>query len=142
MESPFVGDSEMARRMREVDWAGTPLGPPRGWPAALQTAVTLLLRSQLPMYVAAGPEWSLLYNDAYAPMLGVRHPDALAAPFAATWPEVWPGVAPALADALWPRVSNAVAVTVRGPSANAVVSHETDQPSKPSVSVPTSVPPA
>ena len=28
VESPFVGDSEMARRMREVDWAGTPLGPP------------------------------------------------------------------------------------------------------------------
>ena len=55
MESPFVGDSEMARRMREVEWAGTPLGPPHRWPAALRTAVGLLLRSQLPMYIAAGP---------------------------------------------------------------------------------------
>ena len=77
MESPFVGDSEMARRMREVEWAGTPLGPPHRWPAALRTAVGLLLRSQLPMYVAAGPEWALLYNDAYAPMLGARHPQAV-----------------------------------------------------------------
>jgi hypothetical protein len=29
VESPFVGHSEMARRMREVDWAGTTLGPPQ-----------------------------------------------------------------------------------------------------------------
>ncbi len=100
MESPFVGHSEMARRMREVDWAGTTLGPPQCWPASLRTAVELLLRSQLPMYVAAGPRWALLYNDAYAPLLGDRHPDALAAPFATTWPELWPGLQPALADAL------------------------------------------
>ncbi|MDT0351692.1 hypothetical protein [Pseudonocardia charpentierae] len=100
MESPFVGHSEMARRMREVDWAGTTLGPPQRWPASLRTAVELLLRSQLPMYVAAGPRWALLYNDAYAPLLGDRHPDALAAPFATTWPELWPGLQPALADAL------------------------------------------
>jgi hypothetical protein len=99
VESPFVGDSEMARRMREVDWAGTPLGPPAGWPPALRTAVELLLRSQLPMYVAAGSRWSLLYNDAYAPMLGARHPDALAAAFADAWPEVWPDLQPVLADA-------------------------------------------
>ena len=52
------------------------------------------------MYIAAGPEWALLYNDAYAPMLGARHPQALAAPFETTWPEVWPGLQPALADAL------------------------------------------
>ena len=99
MESPFVGDSGMARRMGEVDWAGTPLGPPPGWTAALRAAVELMLGSQLPMYVAAGPEYTLLYNDAYAPLLGARHPEALATPFATVWPEVWPGVAPALADA-------------------------------------------
>ncbi|MBL8927460.1 MAG: SpoIIE family protein phosphatase [Pseudonocardia sp.] len=100
MGSPFVGDSEMARRMREADWAGTPLGPPAGWPPALRTATELLLRSQLPMCVAAGPRWSLLYNDAYAPLLGARHPDALAAAFGGIWPEVWPGLQPVLADAL------------------------------------------
>ena len=33
-------------------------------------------------------------------MLGARHPQALAVPFATTWPEVWPGLQPALADAL------------------------------------------
>jgi hypothetical protein len=91
VESPFVGDSEMARRMREVDWAGTPLGPPDWWPAALRTTVGLMLRSQLPMYVAWGPQWRLLYNDAYALLLGARHPGALGAEFPLVWPEVWAG---------------------------------------------------
>jgi PAS domain S-box-containing protein len=100
VESPFVGDSEMARRMREADWAGTPLGPPDGWPAPLRTAVGMMLRSQLPMYVAWGPQWQLLYNDAYAPLLAARHPDALGAPFATTWPEVWPGLRPAFEEVL------------------------------------------
>jgi anti-anti-sigma factor len=31
VESPFVGDSEMARRSREVEWADTPLDPPHRW---------------------------------------------------------------------------------------------------------------
>ncbi|MDT7579824.1 MAG: hypothetical protein QOK35_1088, partial [Pseudonocardiales bacterium] len=92
MGSPFVGDSEMARRMRDVAWSGTPFGPPDGWPAALRTAVELMLRSKLPMYVAWGPRRGLLYNDAYAPLLGARHPDALGAEFAAVWPELWPAL--------------------------------------------------
>jgi PAS domain S-box-containing protein len=100
VESPFVGDSEMAGRMRTLDWAGTPAGPSAGWPAALRTAVALLLRSRLPMYVAWGPQQLLLYNDAYAPLLGARHPRALGAPFADIWPEVWPGLQPVFRDVL------------------------------------------
>ena len=100
MESPFVGDSEMAQRMRDVVWTDTPLGEPDGWPAALRTAVGLMLRSRLPMYVAWGPKWGLLYNDAYAPLLGARHPDALGAEFATVWPEVWPALQPTFHDVL------------------------------------------
>ena len=55
MESPFVGDSEMARRMRDVAWADTPFGSPDDWPRTLRTAVALMLGSTLPMYVAWGP---------------------------------------------------------------------------------------
>ena len=100
MESPFVGDSEMARRMRDVAWADTAFGPPDGWPVALRTAVELMLRSTLPMYVAWGPRRGLLYNDAYAPLLGTRHPDALGAEFATVWPEVWPALRTAFDEVL------------------------------------------
>jgi hypothetical protein len=90
----------MARRMREVPWAVTPFGPPDRWPAALRTAVALMLRSKLPMYVAWGPRWRPLHNDAYAPLLGARHPDALGAEFPAVWPEVWPALRAAFQEVL------------------------------------------
>lgn len=40
------------------------------------------------MFIAWGPERTLLYNDAYSTMLGARHPEAFARPFFETWPEV------------------------------------------------------
>ena len=32
LERLFPGDSEMARRMRALDWAATDFGPPENWP--------------------------------------------------------------------------------------------------------------
>ena len=32
----FVGDGEMARMMRQHDWASSSLGPPDQWPEALK----------------------------------------------------------------------------------------------------------
>ncbi|MEW7850752.1 ATP-binding protein [Massilia aurea] len=49
----------------------------------------MLLHSAFPMFVAWGPQHIVLYNDAYIPILGERHPGALGQPFAALWPEVW-----------------------------------------------------
>src|SRR5689334_11370316 len=40
------GDGEMARRIREHDWAATPLGPHEGWPQSLRTTVGLMLPAQ------------------------------------------------------------------------------------------------
>lgn len=36
----------------------------------------------------------MLYNDAYAPMLGERHPSALGVPFREAWPDIWDEIAP------------------------------------------------
>jgi hypothetical protein len=51
------------------------------WPQSLQTAVDIMLASGHAMQLAWGPERTVLYNDAYAPMLGDRHPRALGLPF-------------------------------------------------------------
>jgi hypothetical protein len=48
-ELTFPGDGEMARRMREYPWAGSPLGEPRDWPASLRTAVRICLTSRFPI---------------------------------------------------------------------------------------------
>jgi PAS domain S-box-containing protein len=79
---------KMGTLIRARDWSTARLGAADEWPASLQTLVGLMLNSRQPMFIAWGPERSLLYNDSYAPILGRRHPDALGRPFFDVWPEV------------------------------------------------------
>ncbi|WP_318307773.1 SpoIIE family protein phosphatase [Amycolatopsis solani] len=91
----FPGTSRMAARMRDFDWASSPLGDPAGWPASLTTAVRICLTSRFPMIVWWGPELRFLYNDAYLPLLGTKHP-ALDKPGALVWDEIWHIIGPML----------------------------------------------
>ena len=91
---PFPGGGEMGRRVREHDWSTTPLGPIASWPESLRTAVRLVLDSRYPMFVWWGRELVNLYNDAYAPMLGLRHPAALGRSARTVWQDVWGTVGP------------------------------------------------
>ncbi len=95
-----AGGGEMGARARRLDWAATPLGATSGWPQSLRTATSILLNSRHPMFLAWGPDLAVVYNDAYAPLLGVRHPAALGRPFAAVWPEIWDDLSPMVAMAL------------------------------------------
>ncbi len=91
----FPGDGEMARRMRAYPWAGSALGDPQGWSASLRTAVRICLTSRFPMIVWWGPDLWFLYNDAFLPLLGTKHP-ALGKPGEAVWAEIWDVVGPML----------------------------------------------
>ena len=55
----FAAGGQVGRDHAQVDWAATPLGPPEGWPQSLQTAVSILLSSRFPMWMAWGPELTL-----------------------------------------------------------------------------------
>jgi len=81
----FAEPGEVARLMRDHDWTNSPLGPPAGWPSALRTVVALLLQSKFPMFAAWGPQLGFLYNDAYAEILGQKHPEALGNRFHHIW---------------------------------------------------------
>ena len=75
----------MAARVRAFDWAGTPLGPIDAWPQSLRIAVDICMHSRFPMFVWWGTPFINIYNDAYVPMLGKRHPEALGRPAQFTW---------------------------------------------------------
>ena len=93
---PIVpGDGEMVRRMQEYPWEETALGDPRTWPATLRTACRICLTSRFPMIVWWGPELRFLYNDAYLPLLGDKHP-ALGVPGREVWSEIWGTIGPML----------------------------------------------
>jgi PAS domain S-box-containing protein len=92
---PFLADGgEMGERMRRFDWASSPLGLPERWPQALKTATGILLSSKFPMFLAWGPELRFLYNDAYAEILGGKHPAALGHAFEDIWADIWQDIHP------------------------------------------------
>src|SRR4051794_28216690 len=90
----------MGARMREIDWACTPLGPVSLWPQALKTAVRIMLTSRQPMFVWWGEQLINLYNDAYQSILGGKHPWALAQPAEVVWREIWDQVGPRARSAM------------------------------------------
>ena len=86
--------------MRAHDWSTSPLGPWEEWPLSLRTTVALMLASKHGMMLAWGPQLTLLYNDAYAPFLGGKHPAAIGRPFAEVWSDIWSEVEPLVDQAL------------------------------------------
>lgn len=88
------GDGGMTRLIREHDWTTTPLGAIETWPQSLKMTVDLLLACGHAMQLAWGSERIILYNEAYAPMLGNRHPGALGLRFHDAWPDVWTAIEP------------------------------------------------
>ena len=77
---------DMRRRIESFDWAATPLGPRATWSPRLNFAVDMIVASKFPSALRWGPELVLIYNDAYAPMLGDRHPATLGKTFAQSPP--------------------------------------------------------
>jgi len=89
IESVFAGGGEMAALMRAFDWSTTPLGPVEQWPQALRTCVQIVLCSGYPMSICWGPHYVMLYNDAYVPPMGAKHPSALGHSCRNVFPEAW-----------------------------------------------------
>jgi signal transduction histidine kinase/FixJ family two-component response regulator len=92
----------MGARMRVLDWSRTSLGPVARWPRSLKVAVALCLRSGFPIGIFWGrDDYTLLYNDAYIPVLGAaKHPGWLGMSGRECWREVWPTVGPMMESVL------------------------------------------
>src|SRR5258707_15770614 len=80
--------NEMAGLIASRSWSTTALGDRNDWSPSLKLIVEIMLASGFPMAVRWGPEFILVYNDGYRPILGDKHPWALGLPFRVVWPEV------------------------------------------------------
>ena len=96
----FAGGGEMGALMRSIDWSATPLGAVERWPQSLRTAVSICLASDFPMLIWWGPELVKLYNDAYRPILGAKHPRSMGQRGKECWPEIWHIIGPMLEGVL------------------------------------------
>ncbi|WP_167758616.1 hybrid sensor histidine kinase/response regulator [Zemynaea arenosa] len=103
MSKPDLFDSvpgEVAALMREFDWSRSTLGDPSAWPQSLRALVSFMLHLKFPMFITWGEGLAFLYNDAYAEVLGAKHPAALGQPFQQIWAEIWHDVEPLARRAL------------------------------------------
>ena len=85
----LTGGGEMGQLIRGYNWSATPLGPIEAWPQSLRSAVSILLPSKAQIAMFWGPDLITLYNDAYRPVLGKKHPHALGLPGREVWSEIW-----------------------------------------------------
>src|SRR5690348_6752731 len=90
------GDGRMDTLIRTFAWSTTSLGPMAEWPAHLRSAVSLMLPAQAQIVLFWGPEFVAIYNDAYAPTIGEKHPRALGRPARENWSELWDDLEPLL----------------------------------------------
>jgi PAS domain S-box-containing protein len=82
--------------MAGLDSLSSPLGPSEQWSATLRTTVGLALRAEAQIVLFWGPEFVALYNDAYAPTIGEKHPRAMGRPARENWAELWDDLGPLL----------------------------------------------
>jgi hypothetical protein len=92
--------SELADLVRQRDWSQTAIGAIESWPQSLRTVVNILLTSRYAMWMGWGKELTFLYNDAYRPTLGIKHPWALGAPASKVWAEIWRDIGPRIQSVL------------------------------------------
>ncbi len=79
----------MGERIRNFDWASTPLGPMDRWSPTLRMTTRFVLANGFPLLLWWGPQYVSIYNDAYQPILGTKHPWALGRPVHECWSEIW-----------------------------------------------------
>jgi PAS domain S-box-containing protein len=96
----LAGGGEMGARMRSLNWANTPLGPPERWPQSLKTIVRVMLDSRYAMWMLWGPEFTFFCNDAYLPTVGIKGDWVLGSPADRVWEEIWPDIGPRIARVL------------------------------------------
>jgi PAS domain S-box-containing protein len=89
----------MGALIRAHDWSSSPLGHPERWPERLGYLIEVILASKAPMFVLWGPERTVIYNDAYIPVLGYKHPWALGRGIFDIWPEVRERIEPVIDQA-------------------------------------------
>ena len=93
-QSVFAAGGSVGALMQALDWSSTALGHPDTWPQSLISTLSVCLSARFPIAIYWGPEYLLLYNDAWIALEGTRHPAALGRPAREVHPEFWEALAP------------------------------------------------
>ncbi|KAK5081186.1 hypothetical protein LTR05_007980 [Lithohypha guttulata] len=84
----LLPDTDHARLFRSTNWSATDLGPLSTWPFELRLYTIQAFGDVNPVNIWWGPGLTAIYNDAYVPFTGDRHPASLGANFNNIFAEV------------------------------------------------------
>lgn len=59
----MTGGGKLGELIRSIEWSHTPVGPVDSWPQSLRTAISILLNTHFPMYIAWGDGFTQFYNE-------------------------------------------------------------------------------
>ena len=96
MMNPATSNTTMREAIDAFDWGSTSIGSREAWPLSLRTILDLVLNTSFPMLVMWGPELVQIYNAAYVPIFGDKHPTALGQAAEPCWADIWSDVGPLL----------------------------------------------
>jgi CheY-like chemotaxis protein len=99
-ERVLAHGGEAGALARSIDWSRTAIGPVERWSQALRSTVALILHNHSGLLLWWGPEFIQIYNDAYRPVLGDKHPRALGQPAGECWSEIWHIIGPMITEIL------------------------------------------
>lgn len=93
-EDCLAGGGHMGALTRSIDWSKTTIGPLESWSPTLRMMVRLILWNRLQMLLWWGPQFVQIYNDAFWPALGTKHPRSMGQPASECWSEIWHIIGP------------------------------------------------
>lgn len=96
----FDHSGEMGRLIGSYPWADHVLGDISQWPQSLISAAGICLNSNFPIAIYWGKDLHLIYNDAWSPIPGSKHPWAIGRPAKEVWPDIWTDIAPLFEEAM------------------------------------------
>jgi PAS domain-containing protein len=83
----------------DFDWGATLLGPIHSWPPELRRMANILMSDPRPAAMYWGKQRTMMYNEAYLPVIGQKHPGVMGKLFSEAWAEVEKDFTPAFEKA-------------------------------------------
>lgn len=77
------------RFLKYFDWAATDFGPIEQWCSELRCSVRFMAVDTQPTIIYWGPTRTMIYNEAYVPLVGSKHPDMMGKNAPDVFPDFW-----------------------------------------------------
>jgi hypothetical protein len=82
------------RFFRNTNWAATSLGPLETWSPSLRLFTGFVLADSRAACLWVLPDYTAIYNEAYAPLAAQAHPALMGSSFISGYPDLWPFISP------------------------------------------------